>query len=545
MGRRLLLVPLIGLVAGAVAPAPHYDIVIRHGQVVDGTGRPAFAADVAVKAGRIVAVGTVTGTGAREIEARGRLVTPGFIDMMDQSGEALLKPGAGENKLRMGVTTLFAGEAGTPVAAGKIAGYLDTLQRQGIALNFGTSYSVAQPWIAVIGDKAGTPSPAQLAQMQAMVATAMREGVFGVTSALIYPPLSYMDTAVVTALARPAGACGGFYSTHMRDEGKDLVKAIDEAIAIGEGSGTKVEIYHLKAAWKPLAGQLMPAALQAIAAARARGVDVAADMYLYQAGGTGLEITVPNWVWADGFDAGLARLRDPAVRQRLKAEVAAGSQPGWSNLVMASGGWDHVMMANAYSLRWDTYRYRMIGDIARAEGMDPEDVAWDIVLAAAPNRALGLYFQMDEPDIELAVKAPFVSIGSDAAATLKYGDFDAIGLPHPRSYGNAVRLIAEYVKRRPVIDVPTAVRKMTGWPAERMGLADRGLIKPGMQADLVVLDYATIDDVADWQHTTAAPTGIETVIVNGQLAFADGAMTAARGGQVLRHQCRVKKGDKP
>ncbi len=533
---------LLATALGGAAPPPAYDIVIRHGTVIDGTGKPGFAGDVAITAGRIVAVGMVRGHGTKEIDASGRIIAPGFIDMMDQSGEAMLKPGAGENKLRMGVTTLIAGEGGTPVDAGKIAGYFDTLQKQGIALNFGTSYSIVQPWVAVMGEKAGSPTPAQLAAMQAMVTTAMHEGVFGVTSALIYPPMSYIDTATVTALAKPAGACGGFYSTHMRDEGKDLVKAINEAIAIGENSGAKVEIYHLKAAWAPLAGKIMPAGLAAIAAARARGVDIAADMYLYQAGGTGLDITVPNWVWADGGEPGLARLRDPEIRKRLKAEVAAGSQPGWSNLVMASGGWDHVMLANAYSERWDKYRYRMIGDIARAEHMDPEDVAWDALLAGVPNRAYGLYFQMNEPDIELAVKAPFVSIGSDAASTLRYGDIDAIGLPHPRSYANAVRLIAEYVKRRPVISLETAVRKMTGWPATRMGLADRGFIKPGMHADVVVFDYATIDDVADWQHPTAAPKGIETVLVNGQLAFADGMMMPARSGTVLRHQCVPSKG---
>ncbi len=521
----------------AAAPPPAFDLVIRHGRVIDGSGAPAVVADVAIRAGRIVAVGTVPGAGAKEIDARGRIVAPGFIDMMDQSGEAMLVPGAGENKLRMGVTTILAGEGGTPVAADKLADYFATLERQGIALNFGTSYSIEQPWTAVVGARAGTPTAAQVAAMQAMVATAMHAGAFGVTSALIYPPMSFIDTATVTALARSAGACGGFYSTHMRDEGKDLVAAINEAIAIGEGSGTKVEIYHLKAAWVPLSGQLMPRTLATIAAARARGVDVAADMYLYPAGGTGLDITVPNHVWADGFDKGLARLRNPAVREALKAEVAAGSQPGWSNLVMASGGWDHVMLANAYSPRWDSYRFRMIGDIARAERMDPADVAWDIILAGAPNRPVGIYFQMTEPDIELAVKAPFVSIGSDAAATLKYGDFDAIGLPHPRSYANAVRLLAEYVKRRHVIGLEAAVAKMTGWPATRMGLADRGFVRPGMHADLVVLDYDRLDDVADWQHPTAAPRGIETVLVNGVPAFADGGMTPARAGTVLRHAC--------
>ncbi len=539
---RNAIAPLLAATAlSAAAPPPAYDIVVRHGKVIDGSGKPAFTADVAIKDGRIVAVGVVKGSGAREIEARGRYVAPGFIDMMDQSGEALLKAGAGENKLRMGVTTVIAGEGGTPVEADKIAGYFTTLEKQGIMLNFGTSYSVVQPRLLVMGDKAGTPTPEQLARMQAEVKTAMAAGVFGVTSALIYPPMSFMSTAEITALAKPAGACGGFYSTHMRDEGKDLVKAIDEAIAIGAGSGTKVEIYHLKAAWAPSWGKLMPQAIKTMADARARGVDVAADMYVYPAGGTGLDITVPNWVWADGVETGLKRLRDPEVRAKMKAQLAAGSLPGWSNLIVASGGWDHVMLANAFNPRWDKYRYKMMGDIARAEGRDPADIAWDIILESDPsNRPMALYFQMSEEDIGTALKADFVSIGSDAASTLKYGDFDAIGLPHPRSYGNFPRVIAQYVRRTHVLGLEQAVRKMTGWPATRMGLADRGFVRPGMHADLVVFDYANLDDVASYQNPTTAPKGIETVLVNGQPAFIDGAMTRANSGAVLRHQCIVK-----
>lgn len=528
---------LCAAAAPAQQPAPAWDLVIRHGKVLDGAGNPWVRADVAVKDGRIAKVGAVSGRGRREIDARGRYVAPGFIDMMDHSVEALLHPGAGENKLHMGVTTVIAGEGGTPVPAGEISAYFDKLDRQGLSLNFGVSYSAEQARELVMGDKAGDPSPEQLAREQAEVAAAMKAGVFGLTTALIYPPMSFQKTPELIALARPAGDCGGFYSTHMRDESADLLKAIAEAIEIGEQSGAKVEIYHLKAAYAPGWGKLMPQALQAIADARARGVDVAADMYPYAAGGTGLSITVPNWVFADGEAKGWARLRDPKIRERLKQEVAAGSEPGWSNLVEASGGWDHVMLANAYNPRWDKYRFQTLDRIAKAEGRDPADVAWDIVLDGLPERVMALFFMMDERDIEAALKAPFTSIGTDAASTLKYGDIDAIGLPHPRSYGTFPRVIAEYVKRRHVLTLEEAVRKMTSWPASRMGLQDRGVIREGLRADLVVFDYDRIDDVASWEHPTAPPTGIDDVVVNGQLTLDEGVYTGARGGEVLRHVC--------
>jgi N-acyl-D-amino-acid deacylase len=257
-------------------------------------------------------------------------------------------------------------------------------------------------------------------------------------------------------------------------------------------------------------------------------------MYVYEAGGTGLDITVPNWVWADGQAKGLERLRDPQVRKRLKAEVAAGSLPGWSNLVQASGGWEHVLLANAFNPKYDAYRFESLAEIGRQLGEDPADVAWDILLAAQPNRPMALFFMMSEPDIEMALKFPWMAIGSDAGANEAAGQIDAIGLPHPRAYANFPRVISEYVKKRHVLTLEDAVRKMTSWPASRMHLADRGAIREGLRADLTIFNYDRIDDVATYKNPTAYPTGIDYVLVNGQVVVDQGRHTGAKPGMVLR-----------
>jgi N-acyl-D-amino-acid deacylase len=519
-------------------PGPGYDLVIRNGRVLDGAGNPWVRADVAVRAGRIAKIGLVSGKGRREIDASGRYVSPGFIDMMDHSGEVLQEKGAAaENKLRMGVTTLIAGEGGTPVPAAEVKDYFAKLERQGIPVNFGTYYSAAQARVDAMGEGDGRPTPAQIAKMKSDVALAMKAGTLGLTSALIYPPDSYQSTEDLIELAKVASPCNAIYATHMRNESEDLLAAIREAVAIGEKGGVKVEIFHLKAAFAPEWGKLMPQALALIDSARGRGVDVAADMYPYPAGGTGLSITVPNWVFAQGEDSGYARLRDPKVRERLKRKVAAGSEAGWSNLVQASGGWGHVVLANPFNPKYDAYRMKSIAAIATALNRDPADVAWDIVLDALPQRAMALFFMMDERDIALALKQPWTSIGTDAASAKKFGEVDVLGLPHPRAYGTFPRIIAEYVRKQHLLTLEEAVRKMTSWPAARMGFDDRGVIREGLKADLTVFDYDRIQDTANWEHPTAAPAGIDYVVVNGEVTLDQKGYTGARAGQVLRGGC--------
>ncbi len=531
----LLAAPLL---LGATAPAdPAYDIVIRGGRVLDGAGNPWVSGDVAIKDGRIVAIGTVTGTGREEIDARGRYVAPGFIDMLDHSQNALLKDGSAANKLRMGVTTLIAGEGGTAVPADEIAGYFTRLESQGIAVNFGTYYGAVQARVKVMGDAAGTPTDDQLKAMEGEVRTAMRAGVFGISTALIYHPASFQSESDLARLAAIPGKCGGFYASHMRDESDKLLTAIDEAVSIGERSGAKVEIFHIKAAYAPLWGKLMPQAIARIEAARSRGVDVGANIYPYRAGGTGLDVTIPTHVFAKGREAAHAALRDPAVRAKLKQELAAGPQPDWSNLVHASGGWTNVVLANAQNPKYAQFHGKNFAEIGKALGKDPADAAWDIWLDALPARAGALYFMMDEADIALAMKQPWVSVGTDASATDSTVDPEQQGRPHPRANGTFPRMIAEYVKARKVLTLPDAIRKMSGWPAHRLGLSDRGLLRPGMRADVVVFDLDTIKDGATFEAPTTPPTGIDTVMVNGALALSKGQPTAARAGRVLRHPC--------
>lgn len=515
---------------GEVPPA--YDVVIRGGKVLDGSGNPWVRADVAIKDGRFVRIGKVEGHGAREIDATGQFVTPGWIDDMDQSGDSLLQDGRAESKVLQGVTTAIAGESGSPVGSAKLTEYFARLQTQGISLNFGTLYGASQARVEVMGDVDGLPTPTQLDQERAHVREAMQAGAMGLGTALIYAPASYQQTPELVELAKVAHRYGGIYANHMRDEGEKLLPAVAESIAISEQSGIPVEIYHLKAAYAPGWGKLMPAVGKMIDDARARGVDIAADIYPYTAGGTGLDITVPNWVWAEGKEKGLARLADPAVRVKLKQQVAAGSMPGWTNLLTASGGWNHVVLVAAYNAKYDQYRFKDMATIGRILKRDPADIAWDIILAGAPHRPIALYFGMSEKDVETGLRFSWTSIGSDATAASGSQEVDG----HPRAYGTFPRIISEYVRERHVLTLEDAVRKMTSWPAARFKLYDRGAIRLGLRADVTIFDYDKIKDLATYEKPSALPQGINYVLVNGVLVVDHGHHTGAKPGQVLRGQ---------
>ncbi|HEX5071097.1 MAG TPA: amidohydrolase family protein [Vicinamibacterales bacterium] len=532
---RLLFVA-VGLTALSLATplaqrAPDYDLVIRNGRVIDGMGNPWILADVAIADGRFAKVGRVTGRGRQEIDAAGRYVSPGWIDMMDQSGAVLPRNGLAENKLRMGVTTAIGGEGGTPVPADRIADYFAELQRNGISINFGTYYSESQARSAVLGNTSRAPNADELVKMQSIMATAMTAGAMGMTTALIYPPGSFAATDELVEVAKVAGQYGGTYATHMRDEGKDLIAAITEAITIGERGGLPVEIFHLKAAWQPGWGTLMNEAGQLVDAARARGVDVAADMYVYTAGGTGLEATIPTWAQEGGRAELLKRLADPGIRARLKREIATGS-PGWSNLVEASGGFDHIVLANARNAANAKFENKSIAAIGKEWGKDPADAAFDLV-AQGSGRVMAIYHMMSEPDIETALRFPWTSIGSDSGAAATDGGQDPTGLTHPRAYGNFVRLISRYVRERHVLTLTEAVRKMTSWPATRMKLESRGAIREGLWADVVIFNYDTLQDRATYDDPRLSPEGIDFVLVNGHIVIDHGRHTGARPGHVL------------
>jgi N-acyl-D-amino-acid deacylase len=508
-----------------------YDLVIRNGRVLDGAGNPWIAADVAIKDGHFVRIGKVLARGRQEIDARGKYVSPGWIDVMDQSGGVLPRNGLAENKLLMGVTTAIAGEGGTPVPVDKIAEYFAGLEKSGISINFGTYFAEWQPRVAVLGEASRAPTAEELERMKAIIEKAMKAGVMGITTALIYPPSSYATTDELVEMAKVAGRYGGIYASHIRGEGKELVQAIDEAITIGEKGGLPVEIFHLKAAYQPGWGTLMRRAGERIEQARGRGVDVAADMYLYTAGGTGLEAVIPSWAFEGGDDKLLERLKDPAIRKRLKKEIVSGS-PGWWNIVEAAGGWNGIVLVNARNKENARFEGKSLAKIAKEWKKDPADAAFDLV-AQGQGRVLALYYMMSEQDIVTALKFPWTSIGSDAGAALTPGAVDALGLPHPRSYGNFPRLIARYVREKKVLTLEEAVRKMTSWPATRMRLAARGLIREGCWADVVIFDYDKLQDRATYEQPLLSPEGIDYVLVNGQVVIDHGKHTGVRPGQVL------------
>jgi len=535
--RRAIAFALIGLLVSLSLPLQlsaqdaAYDIVIRNGRVLDGAGNPWINADVAIKDGRFVKIGKVEGQGKREIDARGKYVSPGWIDMLDASGGVLQNNPFAESKLLMGVTTGIGGEGGTPVPAEKIAEYFAGLEKNGISMNFGTYYGATQARVGVVGQEARDPTPEELERMRSIVETAMKAGALGVSTALIYPPASYSKTDELIEMAKVAGRYGGVYSSHIRGEGKELVESINEAITIGEKGGLPVEIYHLKAAYQPGWGTLMRQAGETIEKARARGLDVAADMYLYTAGGTSLSAVVPSWAADGGREKMLERLKDPATRARLKNEIKTGS-PGWWNIVEAAGGWKQIVLASSGNPEHKRFENKNIEQIAKEWNKDPADAAFDLI-AESNNRAGALYFMMSDSDVETAIKYPWVSFGSDAAASPQLMDPNTVGNGHPRGYGNFPRVISEYVRKKKVLTLPEAIRKMTSWPATRLRLASRGTIKEGSWADVVVFDYDKIQDNSTYEYPFRTPSGIDFVLVNGQVVIENGKHTGAKPGMVI------------
>jgi N-acyl-D-amino-acid deacylase len=509
-----------------------YDIVIRHGRVLDGCGNPWISADIAISDGKFVKIGKVDGTGAREIDASGLYISPGWIDVMDQSGEVLLKNGLADNKLREGVTTAIAGEGGTPVSADHITEYFGQLKKQGISLNFGSYYSEAQAREAVVGDVDRPPTPEELQRMKALMATAMQQGAMGMTTALIYPPSSYAKTDELISMARVAGAYGGLYASHMRGEGKEVVQAVDELIEISEKAHLPAEIFHLKVAYQPDWGKSMAVIGEHVAEARARGDEVAGNLYVYTAGGTGLEATIPSWAFDGGEEALLKRLHDPAIRERLKREQITGS-PGWWDIIQAAGGWDGIVLVDAANPANKKYEGKSMTEIAREMGKLPADAAFDLV-EQGHSRVLAVYHMMSEGDIETALRFPWTSIGSDSGASEVAGG--PADLNHPRAYGNFPRVIARYVRETHTLTLEDAIRKMTSWPASRLRFSDRGVIRIGARADVTIFDYDKIQDLSTYDHPVQYPVGIPYVLVNGVIVIDHGKHTGAKPGDIIYGQ---------
>jgi N-acyl-D-amino-acid deacylase len=528
------------------AEAP-YDLLIRNGMIVDGTGSPWVRGDVAVRGDRIVAVGLLRTAQARDtVNATGLVVSPGWIDMLGHSEYPLLRDGRAVSKITQGITSEITGEVTSvvPVNANTLRelgsetrqrvtwtdldGYFRALEAARPAINLGTFVTVGSVRRYAMGDANRAATPAELDTMRAHVAAAMEDGAMGLSSGLIYAPASYATTEEVIELAKVAGAYGGGYASHIRSEGDRLVEAVNEAIRIGEEGGTWVQVHHLKASGRPNWGK-MPQAVAAIDAARARGVDVTADQYPYPASGTGLDAVIPNWAHAGGTDSLLSRLADPATRARLRAELTAGGVD--INIGTSAGGPSGVMIAGVGVDSLRKYQGMRLTEVAAARGQEVVDAVFDILLADQAGTS-AIYFSMSEEDIEYAMRQPWTMVGIDAGA--RAADSTVTGKPHPRAYGSFPRILCRYVRERGVITLPDAIRRFTSLPAARVGLDERGVIKEGMYADFTIFDPNTVCDRATFEEPVQVSVGIVHVIVNGVPVLRNGTPTDARPGRALR-----------
>ncbi len=524
MIRRLMLAAaFVFAIALAATPQSGYDILITGARVLDGAGNPWVAANVAVTGDRISRIGRFNAPAGRVIDARGLYVAPGFIDMMDQSGAALLRDGTAQSKVRQGVTTAIAGEGGTPVAPAELDRYFATLEKQGISLNFGTFVSAAQARTAVLQAANREPTPDELERMKAIVDEAMRRGALGLTTALIYEPGSYAKTPELVELAKVAARYGGIYATHVRDEGPNVLAAIGEAIEIGEKGGLPVEIFHLKVADRRGWQKTMPEIDALVREARARGVDITADQYPYTASGTGLEACLPDWVAEGGVVERNKRLKDPGLRRRIADEIKHGPR------VQGFGTWKNVVISSMPEAGEKRYVGMNVEAIARERHTSPEETVMDLV-SQFIGRISAIYFMMDERDVRTAMSYPWVSVGSDAAAASADA---AQGRPHPRTYGTFPRVIARYVRETQVLTLENAIRRMTSLPATKLHLGGRGVLTEGAFADIVIFDYERIEDTATWESPQQYPKGIPYVIVNGRLVVDRGEHTGARPGRII------------
>lgn len=534
------------------ADAEAYDVIIRGGHILDGTGNPWYAADIGIRGDKIAAIGKLDHANAKKVvDAVGSVVAPGFIDMLGQSETSLLIDNRSLSKISQGITTEITGEGGSIAPQDErtlapmkpfldhyhlivdwtgLDGYFQRLEKIRTPLNLGTYVGAAQVREAVIGDDDREPTPAELEKMKGLVAQAMQQGAMGVSTALIYPPGHYAKTDELVALASVASQYGGIYATHMRSEGQAEMEAIDETIRIGRDAHLPVEIFHMKVSGKTRWGS-MPKVVAKIEAARESGVDVAADMYPYLAGATALASCLPPWVADGGTPKLLERLRDPAVRQRIKAEMAA-DHPSWENLYFDSGGAPGVMISGVVSPELKKYDGKTVAEMAASEKKDPLDALFDFVLADKAQTG-ALYFIANEDDLQYGLKQRWTSIGLDANETSLDGPiFEAHN--HPRAWGSMPRFLGHYVRDLHLVPLPEAIRKITSLPAEREHLAERGLLKPGFYADITIFDPATIIDKTTYAAPNQISEGVHYVFVNGQLEYENGDLTGVMAGRALR-----------
>ena len=534
------------------AQSSEYDLVIRDGRIVDGTGSAWYAADLGIRGGRIAAIGRLAGAKAKQtVDARGHVVAPGFIDMLGQSELAILADPRLPSKIFQGITTEITGEGGSPapldeaiVAADRasyeqlgiqpdwrtLAEYYARLERQGIGINIATYVGATQVRRMVLGDDDRDPTPAQLDRMRALVRQAMHDGAVGLSTSLQYPPAPYAETPELIALAGEAAKLGGIYATHLRNESDEILPALDEAIRIGREARIPVEVWHLKTAGKNNWGR-MPEVVAKIDSARNAGVDIAADTYAYPAWFNSLSSFVPPWAHDGGTAKLVERLRDPETRRRIRGDMEHDST-GWDNSWLKIPGPEAILIGAVHDPELRKFQGKRLAEVAKARGAEPIEALLDFLVEDGANTYVAV-FGMSEPDVALALEQPWVSINCDSEGASPEGVLSKTH-PHPRAYGTFPRILRKYVREEKRLTLEDAIRKFTSLAAQRMRLGDRGVLKVGMWADVVVFDPATVRDRATFAQPHQLAEGMRWVLVNGIPVIEEGKATGARPGKVLR-----------
>jgi N-acyl-D-amino-acid deacylase len=547
--RRLVVFLLLGATPVAAAAT---DTVLKNGLVFDGSGAAPYAGWVAISGDRISAMGAGTPPAApRAIDVQGQAIAPGFVNMLSWATESLIADGRAQSDIRQGVTLEVMGEGTSmgplnpemkklmatrqddikyPVGWTTLGDYLTMLEKKGIAPNVASFVGATTVRVHELGEKDIDPTPEQLARMKSLVRAAMNEGAVGLGSSMIYAPAAYAETPELVALATESARCGGMYISHMRSEGDRIEAAVDELIEIARKSGGPAEIYHLKMSGKKNWGKL-DTIIDKVETAQREGLRITANMYNYTAGATGLDAAMPLWVQDGGLEAWIERLRDPAIRARVLAEMRDDNAP-WENLARRAGSPENVLLLGFKNPALKPLTGKTLGEVARMRGISPEDTAIDLVIEDG-SRVGTAYFLMDEANVKRQIGLPWVSFGSDAGAPSAEGVF-LLSQDHPRTYGNVARLLGKYVREEKATTLPEAIRRLTSLPTANLGIKDRGTLKPGHFADIVVFDPATIADHATFDRPAQYATGVTQVFVNGIQVLKDGEPTGAAAGRFVK-----------
>lgn len=555
MLRRTIFAALAALSLGACAAtqsADRYDVIIAGGTIYDGSGAAPVVGDVGLRGERIAAIGDLSGaTAARRVDARGLAVSPGFINMLSWSTESLIEDGRSQSDIRQGVTleVMGEGESMGPITPQMrqymvdhqnsirydpswttLGDYLDHIVERGISTNVASYVGATTVRIHEIGYEDRPPTPEELARMQELVRQAMREGALGVGSSLIYAPAFYAQTDELIALVAAAKEFDGGYISHIRSEGDRYLEALDELISIARATGARAQVYHMKPAGEAN-WDLSEPGLARLNAARAEGLDITADVYTYVAGATGLDAAMPPWVQEGGFDEWAARLRDPAIRARVLAEIRNPSGD-WESLYSLVRGPEDVILIGFRNPALRHFTGQTLAQVAAARGQSPEDTMIDLVIEDG-SRVDTAYVLMSEDNLERNLRWPFTMLGSDADSQAPEGAF-LVTNPHPRAYGNFARFLGRYVRERQVMPLQEAIRRLTSLPAQSIAIRERGALQVGYFGDVVVFDPATITDHSTFARPHVYATGVRDVFVNGVQVLSNGEHTGATPGQVVR-----------